>query len=225
MYALRVAVAAVIGVVALTATGVRIGDHPAYVRVVVDFNGKVPVNQVEFNKLGGRTATLQVNHPGIKAKVSTGTGEGVRVALQPGTQALHIAMNFARNRFKHVSYAIVGGNRLAIDLWKSTPYGINKPIHTCSGLTLSSNWDANGRRVLVRGHEHGIFENQFQVVVRGAKGAVLGRNIVHGAGRWRTAVHYHAAVSQPGTVEAVAFSSKDGSLACIAELGINLPAT
>jgi len=44
----------------LTATGVRIGDHPAYVRVVVDFNGKVASREVVFDKLRGTMAALHV---------------------------------------------------------------------------------------------------------------------------------------------------------------------
>jgi hypothetical protein len=208
----------------LQATGVRIGDHPAFVRVVVDFNGNVPASQVWFDRLGRTTAALHVAHPGIKTHSMGRTGAGVHVALEPGTQALHLEASFVKRRFKYVSYAVVTGNRLAIDLWKSTPYGINKPIRTCKGLTLSG-WSANGSTVVTGGHEHGIFENQFQVIVRGDKGAVLGRKSVRGPGRWRTRVHYHVAFSQPGMVEAVALSPKDGSLACIAELGINLPAT
>jgi len=121
MYALRVAVLAAVGVVALTATGVRIGDHPAYVRVVVDFNGKVPVRQVEFDQLTRTIAVLHVAHPGITTQTAGRTADGVRVALQSGTQALHITATFARHRFKYLSYAVVTGNRLAIDLWKSAP--------------------------------------------------------------------------------------------------------
>jgi hypothetical protein len=225
MYALRLAVLAVAGVVALTATGVRIGDHPAYVRVVVDFTGKVRAKQIDLQGLTATTA--DVSGPPVTLNTAGRAAHGVRVTFLHDfgpTQPLHIRMSFARRRFKYVSYAVVGGNRLAIDLWKSAPYGINKPIHTCTGLTLSG-WSANGSSVVVGGREHGIFENQVQVVVRGEKGAVLGRKTVRGPGRWRTRVRYHVASSQPGWVEAVALSPKDGSLACIAELGINLPAT
>jgi hypothetical protein len=221
MFAARLAVLAVVGAMALTATGVRIGDHPAYVRVVVDFNGKVPANQVAFDNLSDFRAVLRVAHPGIKTNTTGGTGDGVKVALQPGTQELHIAMNFASHRFKYLSYAVVTGNRLAIDLWKSAPP--RKPSHTCSGLTLSSDWASNGREVSVRGRERGIFENQFQVVVRGENGAVLGRKSVHGPGRWATKVHYHVGRKQAGTVEAVVLSAKDGALECLAQQFVELP--
>ena len=65
MYALRAAVLAVAGVFVISATGVRIGDHPAYVRVVVDFNGRVPANQVVFDRLWTRSAALHIARPNI----------------------------------------------------------------------------------------------------------------------------------------------------------------
>jgi hypothetical protein len=223
MFAVRAGTLAVVGVVALSATGVRIGDHHPYVRVVIDFNGNVPVNQVRLDKLTGTRASLHVVHPPVNTQTSGATADGVRVSVQPGTQGLQITTSSWRRRFKYVSYAVVGGNRLAIDLWKSVPRFI-KPIHTCKRLTLIG-WSANGSRVIVGGREHGLFENQFQVVVRGQNGAVLGRNIMHGPGRWRTRVRYHVTSSRGGTVEAVAFSPRDGSLVCIAQIGIGLPAT
>jgi hypothetical protein len=214
----------------LKATGVRVGNHRGYVNVVVAFNGKVSANEVEFDKLTGTTATLHLAHPGITTKTAARTGEGVHVALQPGTQALQIAASFAPHRFKYVSYKVLGGNRLAIDLWKTTPPRRAGLIHTCRGLTLMGFWSANGltQTVSVSGHEHGIFENQFQLVVRGYRGAVVGRKTVHAPGKWTkwaANVHYHVSGSQPGDVEAVAFSAKDGALECLAQKNVELPAS
>ncbi len=71
----------------LTATNVRIGDHPAFVRVVVDFNGRVPVNEVELRKLTATMAAIRFAHPGVTSQTTGRTGNGVRVALQAGTQS------------------------------------------------------------------------------------------------------------------------------------------
>lgn len=207
------------------ATDVRIGDHPAFVRVVVDFNRSVPAGQVGFDQLLARRADVHVTGAGTSKGTTGGQGDGVSVALQPGTQALHITASWTHTkRFKYLSYAVVTGNRLAIDLWKSVPARGANPIHTCSGLRLSS-WSADGKAVVVKGHERGVFEHQFQVVVRDANGKVLGRKVVRGPGRWTAKVPYHVASSRPGTIEAVSYSPKDGSLACLAQRGINLPAT
>jgi hypothetical protein len=214
----------------LKATGVQVGNHRGYVNVVVDFNGKVTAGQVGFDRLTRTTATVHIAHPGVTARVAGATGHGVRVALQPGTQALHIAASFAPHRFKYVSYTVLGGNRLAIDLWKTTPPRRAGVIHTCRGLTLMGFWSSNGltQTVSVSGHEHGIFENQFQLVVRGFSGAVVGRKTVHAPGKWAkwaAKVHYHVKFNQPGTVEAVAFSAKDGALECLAQKNVELAAS
>ena len=208
----------------LTATGVRIGNHATFVRVVVDFNGKVPLRQVEFDGIGKRMAAVHVMHPGIRTQTTGRTAEGVRVSLQPGTQALHVAMNFARNRFKYVSYAVVTGTRLAIDLWKSAPPPRGRAFGYRDCLTIRSRHVSKGS-VSASGTERGVFENTFQVVVRGANGKVLGRRtVVHGSS-WSTKVKYTALHQQTGTLEAVAFSPKDGALACLYEARVTLPAS
>jgi hypothetical protein len=206
----------------LLATGVRIGDHPAYVRVVVDFNGKVPASRVEYNGLTPTSAWVSVRQRGAASKTAGSAGNGVRVTFVPGKgQALYVRSRFVRQRFKYVSYTVVGGNRLAIDLWKRA--SIVK-AQTCRGLSLSSARAKSGV-LFAAGSERDIFENQFQVVVRGKLGAVLARKTVQGPGAWNATVHYKAMRRQVGTVEAVASSPKDGSLACIAQRRVTLPAS
>jgi hypothetical protein len=70
-------------------------------------------------------------------------------------------------------------------------------------------------RIEPSGQEHRIFENTFQVLVRGRGGRVLARRYVHGPGTWKTTLHYKVSQRQPGTLEAVAFSPKDGALQCL----------
>jgi hypothetical protein len=208
----------------VTATVVRIVDHPAYDRIVVAFNGKVPLQQVELRRLTTTMATVRVDHPGLTTgQISTIHADGLSVALQPATQALQLAIGFTARKFKYVGYSQLPRNRLAIDVWKSTP-PLN-PGHTCSGLTLGTVAVSAGVAT-VTGTEHGVFENQFGVVVRGASGTVLGRKAaVHGPGGWTAKVHYMAAQGQTGTIEAVSFSAKDGSLECIAQTSATLPAS
>lgn len=220
---------AVVGLVALTAIGVRFGDHPAFVRVVVDFNGAVPFNQVEFDHIWTKTAALRIEHPGIATSISGGSGEGVSVALQPATQALNIAMSFAPHRFKYISYAVVTGNRLAIDLWKSAPPGANAEIRAASdGCLALRSWHVAPGTITVKGAEHDLFEHSLVVLVRGKNGRVLGKTphgVTAAAGKWHTSVNYTATRRQPGTLEAVAFSAKDGALVCIAQMRVTLPAS
>ncbi len=227
MYALRLAVVAVVGAAALTATGVRIGAHPAYVRVVVSFNGRVPPSRVAFDKLTATMATLHITRAGITTRTTGQTGEGVRVALQPGTQALNISAAVARHRFKYVSYTVDTvrtGKHLVIDLWKSAPPPGGGAFGYRSCLSIRS-WHVDKGFVSASGTERGVFEKTFQVVVRGANGKVLGRRtIVHGP-PWSAKVKYTASHRQAGTLEAVAFSPKDGALACLYEARVTLPAS
>ncbi|HEY2354212.1 MAG TPA: Gmad2 immunoglobulin-like domain-containing protein [Gaiellaceae bacterium] len=235
MHTRRIGIVAAVGLLALPAlasgktthlraTGVRIGDHPTYVRIVVDFSGKISNRDVEGGPARQTIAIAQLNRPGVTTKTNGKAGAGVHVTLQPGTQSLHIAMTYEPRRLKYLAYHVVSGTHLAIDLWKSAPPA--KPSHTCSGLTLRKVHVTKNGTVVVRGHEHGIFENQFQVVVRGKNGAVLGKNAsVHGPGAWSTTVAYDAPQKQTGTVEAVALSAKDGSLECLAQQRVTLPST
>jgi Immunoglobulin-like domain of bacterial spore germination len=229
----RIALLAAVGLVALpalagatsqlTATNVRIGDHPAFIRVVVDFNGNVSSREVEADSFATTMATVHVLHPGVTTQVATRRGDGLRVALQPGTQMLHIAANFRAHRFKYVSYAVVTGNRLAVDLWKSAPPSKAAEIRKSGCLSLRS-WHTAKGAVSVSGKERGVFENMFGVVVRGEHGQVLGRKTLHGRS-WSTTVRYHATHRQAGTLEAVDLSAKDGALTCIAQVRVTLPAS
>ena len=207
----------------LTATSVRFGNHRGYVRLVVDFNGTVSASEVVAGNVKKTTATVRLNHPGVTTETSGGSGYGLKAALQSATQGLNIGLSFAPHRFKYVYYAAAADDLLAIDLWKSAPPA--GAIQTCTGLTLRHINPTPGL-VTAGGTEHGVFEHQFQVVLRGANGLVLGRKTgVHGPGAWTAHVHYTAAHRQTGTIEAVAFSPKDGAIDCIAEAPVRLPAS
>lgn len=204
----------------LTATKVRIGNHGSYVRVVIDFNGTLASSEAEFRSLGLRMATARVNHPGVTTATRGGSGQGVSVHLQPATQGLQIAMSYAARRFKYLSYKVVTGNRLAIDLWKSTPppSGDASGVGTCLSIDGTMGMSRPGSSyVEAFGSEHGVFEHTFQVVVRAANGTVLGRKTVTHRGSYDVKVPYHSSRKETGTVEAVAFSPKDGSVVCLAQ--------
>ena len=213
----------------LTATNVRIGDHPTYVRVVVDFNGTVRANEVEAGIVTRAMADARIDHPGATTSTSGGSGNGVSAALQPATQGLNIAMTYAPHRFKYVSYAVVTSNRLAIDLWKSAPpppggaFGYSPGGPGCLSI---KNWSIDkGGLISVSGTVRDVFENTFRVVVRGAHGKVLGRRIVTQGSPWSTRVKYTAARRVTGTLEVAALSPKDGSLACLYEVRGSFPAS
>ncbi|MDX6480647.1 MAG: Immunoglobulin-like domain of bacterial spore germination [Gaiellaceae bacterium] len=203
----------------LTATGVRVTNYPVKVRVVVDFNGTVSADEVEAGLVTRTMAVARVDHPGVITTTGGGSGSGVSVAVQPATQGLSIAMSYAPHKFKYVSYKVLTGNRLAIDLWKSAPPPPGHAfIYRKHCLTIKT-WEEDGNGLIsVQGTVNDVFENTFRVVLRNAYGKVLGRRIVVQQSPWSTRVKYTSARRQTGTLEVAALSPKDGSLACLYEV-------
>lgn len=233
----RIALLGVLGMLALpaladassplTATMIRIGDHPAFVRAVVDFSGgTITTKQVDALGFTRISAPVRVSRKSIATRARPRSASGLTVRVLPGTGTLRIQSTFAPWRFKYLSYGVVLGNRLAIDLWKSAPPTKAAEIRSGVGgcLTLRSQRMTPGA-VTVTGSANGIFENTFQVRVRGANGRVIGSRRLTHAGRWSTRVPYRATRRQTGTLEAVALSPKDGALTCIAQVRVTLPAS
>ena len=71
------------------------------------------------------------------------------------------------------------------------------------------------------GRERDLFEHSFVVRLRGAGGGVVARRIVTATGPWSVRFRYRAR-HQPGTLEAVALSAKDGSLDCLVQVRVRL---
>jgi hypothetical protein len=215
---------------ACTAVAVRFADHPAYVRAVVDFTGgTIGMRNVEAtdpNPFDG-TAAVRVSRAGIGTRVTSAHGLGVTVRITARTGALQITLGAARHRFKYLSYAVISGNRLAIDLWESAPPSKAAEIHRGPGgcLTLGKSSVSAGL-VTASGHARGIFENQFPLILRGRDGTVIAQRTMHvRGGRWSGQLTYHTSRSQPGALEAHEASAKDGALICIVQIRVTVPAS
>jgi len=213
---------------ALTAQRVRVGDHPAFVRAVVDFGGgRLTAHAVAATDPApfDGSAAVRVAHARVRTPALRGAGFGIAVRVLERAHRAQIAVAGLPGRFKYVSYAVVGGTRLAVDLWKSAPPSPAATIRVGAGgcLTLSRVAVQRGS-VRAAGRERALFEHQFAVVLRGRDGRVLGRRHVSATGRWSARVGYRTRLGQHGTVEAVALSPKDGALACIVQARVTLPA-
>lgn len=215
---------------ACAVVAVRMADHPGYVRTVIDFTGgTINANQVaatDPSPMDG-TAAVLVLRSGVGTHIRSASGLGLTVGITPGTGRLRITIHAAKGRFKYLSYAVVTGDRIAIDLWKSTPPSRAAEIRRGSGgcLTLDS---AHVAAYLAgaSGREHGVFENQFQVVLRGGDGSVLAqRHVTAHGGRWSAQLTYHANRRQAGTPEAAAASPKDGALSCLVQVRVTIQAS
>lgn len=217
---------------ALTVSDVRIGAQPAFVRVVVDLTGgRAEINEADATDAAVRdgSARVDMRHTGIVAAARDRSAQGVRarVGLASANRA-SVRLTFDRLRFKYVRvFALHVPERLVIDLYRSKPPNttaseIRVGVNRCLTLTGVSR---AGHRFRVRGTELNLFEGSFIVRVRDASGRVVGRRIATERGRWDLNVAPSGVTTaQAGTLEAVADSAKDGSLACIVQVRVVLVA-
>jgi hypothetical protein len=164
-----------------------------------------------------------VQAPGAASFVGPRTALGVDTRVTSGGPGLRISLRARFGRFKYVSYAVFHRpERLAIDLWKSAPpvrgAVIRRGERGCLVLGLHR---VGAGLVTAVGRERDLFEHSFVVRLRGSGGGVVARRIVTATGRWSVRFRYTAR-RQAGTLEAVAFSAKDGSLDCLVQARVRL---
>jgi hypothetical protein len=208
---------------------VSTADRPALVRVVVDFSqGAFRANQVEaldpqpFD--GGAKVSLRA--PGARGAALASTGNGLTARVVPGHNQIQIAISAARRRFKYLAYRVRLGHQLVIDLYKSSPPSraatIRRGARGCLTLERSR---VSSSSVSASGREQGIFEDQFQVLLRGPRGGVAARRHVTAVnGAWSAHLSYRTSRREAATLEAVAFSAKDGALSCLVQVRVTLRA-
>jgi hypothetical protein len=213
---------------ALTASNVRIGAQPGFVRVVVDFTGgSVSLNEVEATdpRPADGAARVEIRHTGIAVRPRDVSGSGVRarVSLASANRA-RIALSITIGRFKYVRVsALSSPQRLVLDLYRTAPPSAAAEIRTGQGGCLKlTSVQGSGSSFRVKGVEHNVFEGSFVIRVRNAAGRVVGTKVVTARGAWSQTVRYSVPSAQSGTVEAVASSAKDGSLACLVQVRVRL---
>jgi hypothetical protein len=211
----------------LTATKIRIGDHPGFVRVVVDFSG----GTLRFNELEATDpdpfadgfVRLRLMHPGVKTTATPVRAQGVFARIAQSGGRITIRLSGADRRFKYLFYVDQHSpERLVMDLYKSRPPSDAAEITRGRGgcLTLASH-SVSRTRVKAAGRERNVFEHQFQVILRRRGGRIhREKHVVAGNGRWSTSFTYPHAARQTGTLEAVELSAKDGALACLVQVRV-----
>jgi len=214
----------------LTAHRIRIGNHPGFVRVVVDFtDGRLGSNDSEAadpDPFDGR-ASVDVRHRSIQAQAPARRAHGVRVRITQASNRIRVRLGVRPGRFKYLERSqLAGPQRLVLDLHKSRPPVAGAQILDAPDGCLSlDDRVVSPPRIQASGFARFLFENSFQLVVRDRRGAVVGDRIVtvaRASGAWRRSVRYDVTRSQPGTLEAVAMSARDGALDCLAQARVRL---
>jgi hypothetical protein len=214
-------------VAGLTATGTRIGAHPATVRVVVDFRGGALVagelEATDPNPADG-TVRVRLSHRGVHTQAPPARGSGVRATVTGAHHRLDVVARASAGRFKYLRVSVLHApERLVLDLYRSRPPVAGAEIPVGAGGCLAIASVAPGARAFtVRGRERDLFEHSFVLRVRNRAGKVVGQKVKTADGAWRARVPYHVTARQPGTLEAVADSAKDGSLDCLAQVRVTL---
>jgi len=212
---------------ALTATNARIAAHPGFVRVVVDFSGgTLQVNEADaVDPLpSDGVARVEVRGDAISTLAIDHSAAGVRVRVSQATNRIVIGLEGARRAFKYLRVAgLHGPERLVLDLYSAKPPSGAAEIRTGRGGCLSlTSFTADGRGFRLRGVERDLFEATFLLRVRDGAGRVVGRRVMTARGAWSARVAYRVSSAQTGTLEAVADSAKDGSLACLVQVRAGL---
>jgi hypothetical protein len=219
---------AVAGAAPLTATGIRVGDHPAFVRVVVDFTG-APLLAGEVvasdpQPFGDGIVRLPLTRPGVRTTAAPVTAQGVTTTVRQGAGRIVLRLAGERRRFKYVSYtALHAPERLVIDLWKSAPPSAAAEVRTASDRCLSlRRARVTSNHVTARGREQDLFEHSLVLRLRRSGGRIAAQApATAAASRWSTSFAYTGR-RQAGTLEAVALSAKDGTLDCIVQIRVRL---
>ncbi len=212
---------------ALTATNARIGSHPGFVRVVVEFTGgRFEINEAQAldpTPIDG-AARVEVRRRGIGARAIDRSAAGVRVRVTRGSGRIVIRLSGARRAFKYLRvWGLHRPERLVLDLYRARPPSAAAEIRTgrrsCLRLTSVS---PDGRAFRVAGVERQLFEASFVLRVRDRTGRVAGRRTMTARGPWSTRVSFRVGSAQLGTLEGVAASAKDGSLDCLVQIRVGL---
>jgi hypothetical protein len=211
----------------LTATQIRIADHPGFVRVVVDFSGgTVAFNELEATDPDPFTdgfVRIRLIHPGVKNAAMPERADGVFARIAQSGSRLTIRLSGADRQFKYLFYAVQHGpERVVFDLFKSRPPSDDAEITRGRGGCLTfTGHSVSKTRVRAAGHERNLFEHQFQVVLRRRGGRIQRQHhVVADSGRWHTSFTYPHTGRQTGTLEAVDLSEKDGTLACLVQVRV-----
>jgi len=211
----------------LTATQLRVGDHPGFVRVVVEFTG----GDLELNEIMATDpdpfrdgfVRLPMIRPGVQTTAAPVREHGVFARIGQAGGRITIRLSGADRRFKYMGYAAQHApERLVIDLYKSRPPSDDAEITRGRGgcLTLTSH-SVTSDRVTAAGRERNLFEHSFVVRLRRHGGRIHRQKPDTAASRrWSTTFAYRDVARQTGTLEAVALSAKDGSLDCLVQVRV-----
>jgi hypothetical protein len=214
---------------ALTAREIRVGDHPRFVRVVVDFTGgTVQTGEVvatDPNPFPDGFVRLPLTRAGVRTTAAPVRAHGVFARVAQGSGKITIRLTGDDRRFKYVGYfAQHTPEKLVLDLYKARPpTDAAEILRGRGGCLRLTDHLVTRQHVDAEGTERNLFEHSLVVRLRRSGGRIH-RQMAETAfmRRWTTSFDYPAAPRQDGTLEAVALSAKDGTLDCLVQVRVRM---
>jgi hypothetical protein len=214
---------------ALTAREIRIGDHPGFVRVVVDFTGgRLETGEVvatDPNPFPDGFVRLPLTRAGVRTTADPVRDEGVFARIAQGSGRITIRLTGDDRRFKYVGYfAQHTPERLVLDLYKARPpTDAAEILRGRGGCLRLTDHTVTRRHVDAEGRERNLFEHSLVVRLRRSGGRIHRQKPETAfQRRWTTSFDYPPARRQTGTLEAVALSAKDGTLDCLVQVRVRM---
>ena len=211
-------------IAAPTAVRIRIGDHPGFVRVVVDVRGgRVSANGLE---LAGFTDVLATGRQGARRHrvcVRARLPSAARASRhhRPGHGPHHADRARPTPPFKLVALFVLRAPERSTSSTSTSPRRPSPAaVIRSDGCLRLTGFTVTRRRVVVAGRLlRPILENQFAVAVRDVHGGIRARRTVGGQpGRtWRVRLAYRVSRRQAGTIEAFDLSARDGRVDCLVQ--------
>lgn len=226
----------------------HVGQHPAFTRVVVDLpagavlrGGETGVETTDPSPLDGR-AVVRARTTGTRTGASEIRRAGVHVRVRGNPSGFTVLVDARRGSLKFVSYrAAPSGGRLVIDLWRNTTSGSARILS--DGCLRIDAWSATKTSAKARGRElQPLFEHGLVLSLRreGPGPTTIAEKpliATEGAfrpdfsgylvpGRWSGRLTLAAAAApRRAMLEAWSASAKDGSLDCLAQTPVIIPAS
>ena len=214
---------------ALTARDIRIGDHPGFVRVVIDFTGgRVETGEVvatDPNPFPDGFVRLPLTRAGVRTTAAPVRAEGVFARIAQGSGKITIRLTGDDRRFKYVGYfAQHTPERLVLDLYKARPpTDAAEILRGRGGCLRLTDHLVTRRHVNAEGRERNLFEHSLVVRLRRSGGRIHRQKAETAFQHmWSTSFDYPATGRQDGTLEAVALSAKDGTLDCLVQVRVRM---
>jgi hypothetical protein len=205
------------------ATTIRIGSHPAFVRVVVQFAGSAaPSANDVVAATGGRLRNVTASVAGARSTAAPVTAWGVRASIVRSPSGIVVRMRTTAGRFAYVRYVTLAHpGRLSIDLIRS----FSTAAYSTGGcFTHGSAASAAGSVTARYRLARPIFENQWILRVRRADGAPVGAVTPQSGtpGTYTTMVLTPVARPQRGVVDILDAGAKDAGIACLTRVPVRL---